>query len=299
MQANLWQRGPVTVHFGERSGKYPDGNQVVVRGRDTLVAFDTPLVANRLGPEFDAVELVILGHAHEDHQAGLGRLAKARVLAPGADLPAVQSWDGLARHYGYSPPVLAAMKHKVERDFHFVPRPDAQAYDDGALWDLGGARVRAIHMPGHTAGHTVLLVEPDMVAFIGDIDLSGFGPYYGDACSDLPAFRSTLERVADVPARAWVTSHHKGVLTERGEFLRLLAAFRDKIEVRERAIEAFLRRRPATLEELVAHRFLYPPEHQEVFVEDVERNTIRRHLDALAAAGRAAFDGERWRAMPA
>ena len=39
------------------------------------------------------------------------------------------------------------------------------------------------HMPGHTAGHTVLLVEPEGVAFIGDIDLTGFGPYYGDACS--------------------------------------------------------------------------------------------------------------------
>lgn len=295
MATPAWRSGPVTVHFGEKSGKYPDGNQVVVRGRDTLVAFDTPLVANRLGPELDAVELVILGHAHEDHQAGLGRLRKARVVAPHADLPAVRSWEGLARHYGYSAPVLAAMKEKVERDFFYVPRPDAEGYADGATWDLGGARVRAIHMPGHTAGHSVLLVEPEGIAFIGDIDLSGFGPYYGDACSDLGAFRETLKRVADVPARAWITSHHKGVITGRAQFLQLLAAFAQKIEAREHAIAEHLRAAPRSLDELVAHRFLYPKGFQEIFVEDVERNTIRRHLQSLAAAGRAEVDGERWR----
>ena len=48
MSAPSFEKGALTVYFGEKSGKYPDGNQVVVRGRDTRVAFDTPLVANRL-----------------------------------------------------------------------------------------------------------------------------------------------------------------------------------------------------------------------------------------------------------
>jgi hypothetical protein len=46
--------GRVSVFLGHKSGKYPDGNQVVVRGSDTRVAFDTPLVANRIGAELDA-----------------------------------------------------------------------------------------------------------------------------------------------------------------------------------------------------------------------------------------------------
>ena len=40
--------GRVAVHLGEKSGKYPDGNQVLVHGADTRVAFDTPQVANRV-----------------------------------------------------------------------------------------------------------------------------------------------------------------------------------------------------------------------------------------------------------
>ena len=296
MSEASWSRGPVTVYFGEKTGKYPDGNQVVVRGKDTFAIFDTPLVSRRLGAELAAAELVILGHAHEDHMAGLGMLPKAAVFAPEADAQAVRSWDGLARHYGYSTGVLAEMQVKVTKEFHYTPRPDAQAYGDGRVWDLGGVRVRAIHMPGHTGGHSVLLVEPDGIAFVGDIDLSSFGPYYGDACSSLADFRRSIARVADVPASAWITSHHKGVMTERAQFLELLKAFGGRIEAREQAILAALRDGPRTLESLVAERFLYPKTHRELWVEDVERITIGQHLASLEQSGRATREGGAYRA---
>jgi glyoxylase-like metal-dependent hydrolase (beta-lactamase superfamily II) len=281
--------GPVTVYFGEKSGKYPDGNQVLVRGRDALAALDTPLVANRLGPVLDTADLVILGHAHEDHMAGLRRIPRTPVYAPEQDLAAVQSWDGLARHYGYRPQVLEMMRAKIERDFHYVPRPDAIGYPDGHVWDLGGVRIRAVNMPGHTAGHSVLLVEPEGVAFIGDIDLSGFGPYYGDACSSLAAFRRTLETIAGLPARAWVTFHHKGVITDRAKFLELLDAFKEKIDRREHAILGALAAQPRSLDALVSHRFLYPPDYSELYIDDAERKTIVEHLDELIASGRVAL----------
>lgn len=294
-----YRHGPVTVHLGEKSGKYPDGNQVLVEGADALVAFDTPLVANRLGDKFTAADMVILGHVHEDHIAGLHRLPRARVLAPQADLEALRSWDGLARHYGYRPDVLAEMKAKIERVFHYLPRPDAEGYGDGAHWELGGGvSIRALHMPGHTSGHSVLLVEPGAIAFIGDIDLSSFGPYYGDATSNLDAFRATLRAVARVPARVWITSHHKGVITERAAFLALLAAYAAKLDAREQAIAAHLRDSgPATLEELVTHRFLYPRGYHDSYVEDAERRTIAQHLASLAAAGRVRGEGASYRLL--
>jgi glyoxylase-like metal-dependent hydrolase (beta-lactamase superfamily II) len=290
MSVPSWEFGSVTVHFGEKSGKYPDGNQVVVRGRDTVAAFDTPLVANRLQPVLDAANLVILGHVHEDHMAGLHLVPQTPVFAPDLDVDAARSWDGLARHYGYRPHVLPLMREKIERDFHYAPRPDAVGYADGKEWDLGGVQVRAVHMPGHTSGHSVLLVEPEGVAFIGDIDLSSFGPYYGDATSSLAAFRRTLEAMADLPARVWVTSHHKGVITERAEFLGLLQAFREKIDRREQAILDALAVAPRSLDDLVANRFLYPPGHYDIYIEDAERTSLVQHLDELIAAGRVALD---------
>ena len=298
MEVPVIRLGPVSVYLGEKSGKYPDGNQVVVRGADSLAAFDTPLVANRLGDEFLAADLVVLGHVHEDHMAGLHRVPHAPVYVHEADAEAARSWPGLARHYGYTPAVLEGMHAKIEREFRYVPRADALAYADGARWNLGGGvTVQAIHAPGHTSGHCVLLVEPGGIAFIGDIDLSSFGPYYGDATSSLAAFRRTLARVKDIPAKAWITSHHKGVITDRAQFLPLLAAFAARLDAREEAIADFLRAKPATLAELIAHRFVYPQGLNDLFYEDVERRTISQHLDSLAQSGRARRDGDTWRAV--
>ena len=282
--------GRVSVFFGEKNGKYPDGNQVLVQGANTRVAFDTPIVANHIGPAFEATELVILGHVHEDHMAGLHRLPKAAVHVHERDLAAAQSWAGLAASYGSSEARLPEMLAKFQRDFFYAPRPDAIAYRDDMVWDLGGSRVRAIHMPGHTAGHCVLLVEPEGVAFIGDIDLTGFGPYYGDATSNLGDFRRTLQRLPEIPAQVWVTSHHRGVYTDRDRFLGDLAAFAAKIDEREQRLFAWLGERPMTLAELVARRLLYPPHIQELWVDDAERRTITQHLDELVADGRVAVE---------
>lgn len=288
--------GPVTVYFGEKCGKYPDGNQVVVRGADTLAVFDTPQVAKRIGPAFDDADLALLGHVHEDHLAGLHRIPRAAVHVHEADVAAARSWDGLARHYGYQPPVLERLQAKLVAEFDWVPRPDAIAYRDGARWDLGGGvSVNAVHMPGHTAGHSVLVVEPVGVAFIGDIDLSGFGPYYGDATSDLGAFRRTLAAVASIPAKVWVTSHHRGVLTDRGAFERALAAFAAKLDEREARLLAMLDGEPRTLAWLVAERLTYPKGHEALWIDDAERRTIAQHLAELLEAGRVRRqDDGRW-----
>jgi glyoxylase-like metal-dependent hydrolase (beta-lactamase superfamily II) len=285
--------GAVSVYLGQKSGKYPDGNQLIVQGMDTRAAFDTPLVANTIGAAFDDVDLVILGHVHEDHMAGLHRVPHAWVHVHEADLRAAQSWAGLAAHYGYPDDVLAAFRPIVERDFHYQPRPDATAYAHGARWDLGGGvHVRAHHLPGHTAGHCALIVENEGLAFIGDLDLTGFGPYYGDATSSLRALRSSLAEVAILDARTWVTSHHRAVVSDRAQFLRDLARFTAKVDERSDRLLWYLADGPRTLAQLAQRRVLYPLGFSAPFVETVERRTIAMHLEELQAAGRVRAAGD-------
>src|SRR5215510_2467629 len=282
--------GRVTVFFGEKNGKYPDANQVIVRGADTRAAFDTPITANHIGAEFEASDMVILGHVHEDHMAGLHLLPDAPVHVHEADLAAARSWEGLRAAYGSDESYVEEMLARFKRDFFYTPRPDAIGYKDGAVWDLGGSRVRAFHMPGHTAGHCALLVEPEGVAFIGDIDLSGFGPYYGDASSNLGDFRRTLKAVAEIPAKVWVTSHHRGVYTDREKFLHDLAAYTKTLDAREQRLLDLLRESPKTLPQLVECRLLYPPGHQDLWVVDAETRSISMHLAEMLADGRVRTD---------
>lgn len=278
--------GPVTVYFGDKTGKYPDGNQVVVRGRDAMAVFDTPQVANRIPGVLADADLAILGHVHEDHMAGLHLMPHTPLHVHQADLAAAHSFEGLSRHYGYAQPVLDALRRKIEADFHYAPRPDAVGYSDASVWELGGVRVRAVHLPGHTAGHCVLLVEPQGIAFIGDIDLSSFGPYYGDATSSLADFRRSLQRLPELPASVWITSHHKGVIRERARFLELLGAFAARLDENEARLLQMLQPRARTLADLVRERLLYPAHASELWIDCAEARSIQQHLDELVAAGR-------------
>ncbi|WP_157084880.1 MBL fold metallo-hydrolase [Hydrogenophaga palleronii] len=275
--------GCVDIHLGDKCGKFPDGNQVLVRGSATA-AFDTPMMSNRIPDVLASADMVILGHVHEDHTAGLHLLPETPVYAPEGDINALRSLEGLARHYGYADGIAHTMAARAQTDFHYMPRPDAQSYADQTTWDLGGVQVRAIHMPGHTAGHSVLMIEPLDIAFIGDIDLSSFGPYYGDACSNLGDFRRSLAAIESLPAQAWITSHHKGVVTDRASFLALLSQFRGAIDRRHEAILAAIRQRPSTLQELVSARFVYPVHFNDVFVPSVESRVISQHLEEMLAA---------------
>lgn len=286
--------GPVTVWLGHKSGKYPDANMMIVEGRDTRAAIDAPLAANYVGAAFDTCDLVILSHAHEDHMAGLHRVPQATVAVHRLDHPAAASWDGYRTALGLSDAVWPAMREKLTDEFAFCPRPDARPFDDGHVFDLGGVRLTAMHLPGHTAGHCALIAEKEGLAFIADIDLSGFGPYYGDATSSLQSFRQSLKRLAGLPAAVVVTGHHRGIYTERDRFLADLAAYAAKIEERDDRLIALLADGPQSLASLVARRLIYPPDYQEIWVEDVERRTIEQHLAALEAEGRIVGDDGMW-----
>ena len=284
--------GRVRVFFGHRSGKYPDGNQILIHGSDTRAAFDTPIVANHIGAEFDATEIVLMGHVHEDHMAGLHRLPHAQVHVHHGDVQAARSWEGMCAALGMpvQNPLSQQLLKAFQQDFFYAPRPDAQPYDDGAVWDLGQARVRAFHMPGHTAGHTVLVEETEGVAFIGDIDLTGFGPYYGDASSSLSDFRRTLARLPQVPAQVWVTSHHRGIYTDRQAFLHDLASFTAKIDERDNKLLDWIRQAPKTIADMTGMGLLYPVGASVPWAKAAETRTIKQHLTELAAAGMVAAD---------
>ncbi|MCZ8314257.1 MBL fold metallo-hydrolase [Phreatobacter sp.] len=286
--------GPITVILGHKSGKYPDANMMVVTGRDSRAAVDAPLCSNRVGADFDGCDLVILSHVHEDHMAGLHRLPQAAVAVHRLDWPAAASWEGYRDALGLSEAVWPAMRKKLAAEFAFTPRADAAPYEDGHVFDLGGVRLTAMLLPGHTAGHCALIEETQGLAFIADIDLSGFGPYYGDATSSLQDFRSSLERLESLDARTIVTGHHRGIYTDRARFLADLKAYRDKLDARDDKLLAMLADGPRSMASLVAERLIYPPDYEELWVEDVERRTIEQHLAALAAEGRVVAENGLW-----
>jgi glyoxylase-like metal-dependent hydrolase (beta-lactamase superfamily II) len=279
--------GATTVYYGEKRGKYPHGNSLVVRGPNEAVVIDPSLgLVAREPAARPRADRVLHSHCHEDHIAGSFLYPDAPWHFHEADLPGIASLDALMDLYGYGEPIRSAWRKTVVERFHFTPRADARAFRDGDVFDLGGGvRIHAIHAPGHTRGHSFFRVEPDDLVYLADVDLSSFGPYYGDAWSELEDFERTLAAARDLRARFYATFHHIGVIEGREAFLERLGRFSAVIADREARLLAYLAE-PRSLDEVVRHRFVYRPQDPVAFADAVERRSMALHLDRLLRAGR-------------
>jgi glyoxylase-like metal-dependent hydrolase (beta-lactamase superfamily II) len=275
----------VSVLLGADKGAYPSGNSLVVRGTGESVIIDPSVTVVARGGAPVAIDAVINSHSHEDHIAGNGLFASSRVHVHHDDRPGVVSLDGLMDVYGLNGQVRTDFSTLVVEQFHFTPRPDAEGFGDGHVFDLGGVTVEAVHLPGHTRGHSGFRISGG-VFFLSDIDLTGFGPYYGDAWSDLEDFENSLRIAREEDAAHYVTFHHRGVISGRETFLQLIDAFAAVIPRRHDAMLSFLAE-PHTVEDMVAHRFVYRPHVQHVFADAVERRSAALHLRRMLDRGEA------------
>jgi glyoxylase-like metal-dependent hydrolase (beta-lactamase superfamily II) len=280
--------GNTTVLFGASHGKYPHGNSLLVRGaRETLIV-DPSLGVVARRDRLPHADRVWNSHCHEDHIAGNHLFPDVPWELHEADLLGIHSFAGFLQIYGYDDAVLGAgWERTLKEKFFYAANPAATGFRDGHVLELGGGvRVRVVHTPGHTRGHCAFHVEPDDVLYVGDIDLSSFGPYYGDAWSDLADFERSLRVVRDFEATHYATFHHVGVV-DRATFLARLDKFEAVIASREQRLLAYLAEEPRTLAEIAKHRFVYRPNDPVSFADPVERRSMEQHLARLVAAGRA------------
>ncbi|MFT4656255.1 MAG: glyoxylase-like metal-dependent hydrolase (beta-lactamase superfamily II) [Candidatus Aldehydirespiratoraceae bacterium] len=276
----------VSVLCGANKGGYPSGNSLVVRGASETIIIDPSIDVVSRGGAPVPVDAVVNSHCHEDHMAGNGFFADAKIHVNTQDLPGVTSLDGLMEVYGLDGEARRDFETTVLNEFNYTPRPDANGFTDGHVFDLGGGTsVEAVHLPGHTRGHSGFRM--DGVFFLSDIDLTGFGPYYGDVWSDLDDFEESLVKVRNEEADFYVTYHHKGIIEGREEFVRLLDGFHAVIGRRHDAMLEFLAE-PHSIEEMAAHRFIYRPHVQMAFVDSVEQRSSQMHVARMLRQGAAA-----------
>ena len=178
-------------------------NWYVVKDGDALTAVDAGLpgfgdtLEDDLGAhdlDFGQVEAVVLTHSDGDHIGLAARFkeAGARVLIHEADAgtlakPAPKSGDAappkLLQHV-WRPALWRFFGYMARRGGGKPPPVEADAtFADGDVLDVPG-RPRVLHTPGHTKGHSALLLEDRGVLFVGD-SLCTWNPLTGSRTPQL------------------------------------------------------------------------------------------------------------------
>jgi len=282
--------GPVRVLYGARGGRYPDGNTLLVEGERERLLIDPALGAVARGSDLGRVDRIWNSHCHEDHIAGNHLFPDVPWCLHSLDLPGLTSLDAMMAIYGFDAEIDGFFRELVLDRFHYTPRPDPSPLEEGDTLDLGGVKLRVLHTPGHTRGHCCFQIAwneagtPRRLLYLGDIELTSFGPYYGDAWSSLADFERSLVRVREIEADWYVTFHHIGVLSGRAAFEARLDLFEAKIGEREQRLLEFLRE-PRSLPEVVAHRFVYRQGDEIGFADAVERRSMTQHIERLLDRG--------------
>ena len=278
--------GTVTVLYGPERGRYPDGNCFLVEGPEESVLIDPALGMIDRKDALPRVDRVLNSHCHEDHYAGNHLYPDVPWHCHEDDIVGFRSLEDMLEIYGYNAEIEKEWCARLIEKYHYTPREDAVPFADGAVFELGGSsRVRVIHAPGHTRGQCFFWIEPEDMLYLADVDLSSFGPYYGDAWSDLECFEATLAAVREIDVRWYATFHHIGVLEGRQAYLERLDRFTAVIASREERLLAYLAE-PHTLDEIAAHRFVYRPKDPVAFAVAVERRSMAQHVDRLVRDGR-------------
>jgi glyoxylase-like metal-dependent hydrolase (beta-lactamase superfamily II) len=283
----------IWVVEGGKGGRYPFSHSLYVAdGGGFLVdAGADPAEIDRLRRE-EGIAAVVMTHYHEDHFTCLSRLPDAEVWASGGDAPALESLSTLLDLYAVAGTEWEPFYRKLFAEkFPFSPRNVSRRIADGEELRFGKTRAVAIVVPGHTPGHLCLFFPDDGILFLGDYDLTGFGPWYGDAPCDIGGFRRSARRLSNVGARLHVASH-EGPL-HRGPIDRKVEAYLSVIERREEALREFLRK-PRTRGEIIGEKLVYGPGREGPWFDYGEWALLSKHLDGMLARGEARLEEGRY-----
>lgn len=264
----------------DNKGRFPFAHSVYLEGESNLL-IDTG-AGSSLERLVGRVDRVLLSHYHRDHVMRNDLFSEADFWIHPLDAPGVVSAQGFFE--------LSGLDRTPEEDYWnmvrqsgFRPTEVSGLIEEGRRIDLGSLTVQVLHTPGHTPGHCAFLIEEYEMIFAADIDLTSFGPWYGNPSSDPAQFQCSIQRIRDLKPSLLLTSHSEPVTTG---IARRLSEYADVIDRREEKLYQALQDGPLTLEQLIDRKIIFGrhPDPEQMY-RFFEGNMVLKHLQAMMQKG--------------
>lgn len=270
--------GPLWFIPGEKGGRYPFSHSLFIE--DAGIIIDPASNRERLRElGKHKVRAVWLSHWHEDHLTYLDLFSDVPLYISKKDYPPLTDIEVFLDWYGLEGEHRIYWHRFVMEKFHYRSREVTGFLEEDCVLKSGSLRVKLIPTPGHTPGHLAFYFPELEIAFIGDYDLTPFGPWYGDRFSSIEDTLKSIEVLKSLNAKIYLTGHETGVFYQPGD--EIWRKYVDVIFQREARLMEFLKE-PRSMKEIVDACFVYgKPREPKGFFEFGEWAIMSKHLEKL------------------
>ena len=258
------------VHLirGENRARFPQANSLLIDDEiRTLIDAGTSMkniksTLSDLNLSLKDIDRIILTHFHIDHKghaAEIQEIAECELLCHPLAVKGVKTFDGMVEYYGIagnryynSWRTLLDTKFKhVNVDYNVTG-----TFNENKEIDCGATKLIPLHLPGHTIDHTCFGINDYQTFFLVDIDLTRFGPWYGNKVSDIEDFKESVEKVIELEPTTGISSHLINPVTEGLD--KRLKEYRAIFDEREARVIENIERGINTIEGLAKQPTIYP-----------------------------------------
>lgn len=278
------------VVHGNNRGRSPFCNVFLVL--DTVnMLFDTGCgldIIERLCSQV-RIDRAFVSHSHLDHTAGcrlLQELSGCEIMVPEENSDSITTAELLARRFVGEELVQVWMDTYPAltgfRDFTATG-----TFSHGHEISSGSLSFVALYTPGHLNDHYCFWVPQEKILMGFDIDLSPFGPWYGNPESDIALFRESIARIRELPVETYLSAHARPL---RNPYIhKRLQGFASFFDRRDRTILGLLENSPGMgVDDMVRISPFYDADHADLSDELLwfgEEQMIRKHLEGLVEKG--------------
>jgi len=265
---------------GQRDGRYPYAHSMLIG--DYLI--DTGISSGFIRKLKRKVSInnVLLSHWHEDHISGNRLLPKAKFFCHIKDKPIIEDVQKMFEfYYVNDDPEQIKLFTTILESLRLKNIKVTEIIKDNDIIEVGDDyKIRVLHTPGHSAGHCCFYEINSKIAFLADIDLSSFGPWYAGIDSNLMEFEESIDKMLALDIDIAVTSH-KGIIKGKNNVKEGLTKYKDITIKRDEIILSKLSEvKPLSPKDLANKNLIYKYyteyELYEIMAEEI---MIQLHFD--------------------